>query len=73
MKPAGCLCKVDNLGRIVISSGSAIEIFTAEDGIMLKKYNPACIFCGNMENITSYKGKVVCEHCIRSLTELCED
>ena len=79
MKPAGCLCKIDTLGRIVIpanvrkkyelSSGDSIEIFTQEDGIVLKKYNPACIFCGGMEEITNFNGKVICKKCVKRLAE----
>lgn len=82
MKPAGFLCNIDNLGRIVIpapirktydlNKGDAVEIFTDESGIMLKKYSPSCIFCGGMENILSYKGKIVCEDCAKKLFSLAE-
>lgn len=46
MKPAGFLCNIDNLGRILIpapirktfeiNGGDTFEVFTDEDGIMLK-------------------------------------
>lgn len=61
MKPAGFLCNIDNLGRILIpapirktfeiNGGDTFEVFTDEDGIMLKKYSPVCIFCGSADNI----------------------
>ncbi|MGN1113302.1 MAG: AbrB/MazE/SpoVT family DNA-binding domain-containing protein [Acutalibacteraceae bacterium] len=83
MKPAGFLCNIDNLGRIVIpapvrktydlNKGDAVEIFTDENGIMMKKYNPSCIFCGGVENISSYKGKNICESCIKKLSNLVEE
>lgn len=82
MKPAGFLCNIDNLGRIVIpapirktydlNKGDAVEIFTDESGIMLKKYNPSCIFCGSMDRILSYKGKIVCEECAKKIFSLTE-
>ena len=83
MKPAGFLCNIDNLGRIVIpapvrktydlNKGDAVKIFTDENGIMMKKYNPSCIFCGGVENISSYKGKNICENCIKKLSNLVDE
>ncbi len=80
MKPAGFLCNIDSLGRIVIPApvrkaydlekGDAIELFSDEDGIILKKYNPACIFCGGMDSISNFKGKVICESCIKKLSQI---
>lgn len=82
MKPAGFLCNIDNLGRIVIpapirktydlNKGDAVEIFIDDNGIILKKYNPSCVFCGGMENTLSYKGKIVCEDCIKKISSIVE-
>lgn len=82
MKPAGFLCNIDNLGRIVIPApvrktyelekGDTIELITTDNGIMMKKYNPSCVFCGGMEDITSFKGKNVCEKCMKKLAALAE-
>ena len=83
MKPAGFLCNIGNLGRIVIpapvrktydlNKGDAVEIFTDENGIMMKKYNPSCIFCGSVENTSSFKGKIICESCIKKLSNLVDE
>lgn len=83
MKPAGFLCNIDNLGRIVIpapirktydlNKGDAVEIFTDENGIMLKKYSPTCVFCGGVDNVSTFKGKIVCEGCIKKLSALVDD
>ncbi len=77
MKATGIVRKVDELGRIVIpielrrtldiAEKDALEIYTNEDTIILKKYEPACIFCGKMKNVINYKGKNVCEQCIEEL------
>ena len=59
MKATGIVRKVDELGRI--------EIFVDDDYIMLKKYEPACIFCGNAKDIHLIHGKNVCSSCINEL------
>ena len=71
MKSTGVVRKLDNLGRIVIpielrkTMGIAIkdtlEIFTEGDEIILKKYEPGCIFCNYARNLKLFKGKRVCE------------
>ena len=38
-----------------------------DNTIVLRKYLPACIFCGNARDIISYKGKNVCGNCAREL------
>ena len=73
----GIVRRVDALGRIVLpmelrkqlelEQGDALEIFTEDNKVILKKYQPACIFCGNADNVTYYKGKLVCLDCIAEL------
>lgn len=77
MKATGIVRKVDELGRIVlpielrrtldIEIKDPIEIFVDNEYILLKKYQPACVFCGNAKNIQHIKGKNVCEDCINEL------
>ena len=57
MKSTGFVRKVDNLGRIVlpvelrkrfeIDIKDPMEIYVDGEQIILKKYEPACVFCGN--------------------------
>ena len=80
MKSTGIVRKVDELGRIVlpielrrtlnIDVKDPLEIFVDEDTVMLRKYNPACVFCNESRGITNYKGKNVCPDCIKKLREL---
>ncbi|MBR5468383.1 MAG: AbrB/MazE/SpoVT family DNA-binding domain-containing protein, partial [Firmicutes bacterium] len=66
MKSTGIVRKVDELGRIVlpielrrslnIDIKDSLEIFVDEDKIILKKYEPADIFTGAMEDLIDYKG-----------------
>lgn len=77
MKSTGIVRKVDELGRIVlpielrrtldISEGDAMEIYVEENLIILKKYEPACIFCGNAKDVNVYRGKNICGECMVEL------
>ena len=67
MKATGIVRKVDELGRVVlpielrrnldINEKDALEIYVDEDKIILKKYEPACIFCNQSVDTVVYKGK----------------
>lgn len=77
MKSTGVVRKVDELGRIVlpkelrtvlnINEKDSIEIFTDDDKIILQKYQPACTFCNNVNNIIYFNGKRICADCVEKL------
>ncbi|EHN17108.1 AbrB/MazE/SpoVT family DNA-binding domain-containing protein [Clostridium sporogenes] len=77
MKSTGIIRKVDELGRIVIpkelrrtlniEEGDGLEIYTEGEQIILKKYAPACIFCGEAKEVINYKGKNICKSCLKEL------
>ena len=79
MKSTGMVRRVDELGRIVlpaeirqtmdIQSRDTLEIFTDDSRIILQKYQPACIFCGNADDIAVFKDKRVCGACLAKLKE----
>ncbi|HZK43097.1 MAG TPA: AbrB/MazE/SpoVT family DNA-binding domain-containing protein [Syntrophomonadaceae bacterium] len=79
LKSTGVVRKVDELGRIVIpielrrtmgiEEKDALEIYVDSEKIILKKYEPACIFCGNAEDVINYKGKNLCKHCMTELSK----
>ena len=46
---------------------SPLEIYVDGPSIILNKYQPACIFCGDSREITSFKGKNVCVSCLKDL------
>lgn len=52
-----------------IEEKDRIEIFVDGESIILRKYQPACIFCDNAKDIINYKGKNICPDCIRAMTE----
>ncbi len=79
MKSTGIVRKVDELGRVVIpielrrtlgiNVKDALEIYVDGEKIVLKKYEPACIFCGNADDIKQFSGRIVCEECISKMME----
>ena len=80
MKSTGIVRKVDELGRVVlpielrrtfgIEEKDALEIYVDDDSIILKKYAPACVFCGSTDDVVTYKGKNVCQDCIKELKKV---
>lgn len=80
MKSTGVVRKVDELGRIVLPAEirqsldikikDPLEFFVDGEQIILKKYQPGCIFCGGMEGVTSFGGKLLCADCIKKLKAL---
>lgn len=79
MKSTGIVRKVDELGRVVlpielrrtldINPRDPLEIFIEDDTIILRKYQPACIFCGRADGIEGFKGKNICSDCRGELKE----
>lgn len=80
MKSTGIVRKIDDLGRIVIpkeirrlfklkENSDALEIFVDENTIILKKYEPSCIFCQNARDIQIYKGRNICSECLKELAQ----
>jgi len=80
MKSTGIVRKVDELGRVVlpielrktlnIDVRDPMEIFVDEDKVILKKYEPADIFTGDMEDLIEYKGKKVSKKSISEMAKL---
>ena len=79
MKSTGIVRKVDELGRIVlpielrrtmdIAEKDALEIYVEGENIILRKYQAACVFCGSVKNLVSYKGRNVCADCVATLQD----
>ncbi|HLT57996.1 MAG TPA: AbrB/MazE/SpoVT family DNA-binding domain-containing protein [Limnochordales bacterium] len=80
MKSTGIVRKVDELGRVVIpielrrtlqiEQKDALEIYVDGEMIILKKYQPACIFCGNASNIRHFRDKNICVSCLEEMRQL---
>lgn len=79
MKSTGIVRKIDNLGRVVlpielrrifdIDKEDPVEIFVDDNYILMKKYEPACVFCNDAKDVVNYKGKNICPRCLKELQE----
>ena len=80
MKSTGIVRKVDELGRIVlpielrrtldIAERDELEIYLDDDKVILKKYEPSCIFCNSDCGLVSYRGRNVCMECIEKMSNI---
>ena len=80
MKSTGIIRRMDELGRVVIPieirnqfnivEKDPIEIYVNDSSIILKKYEPNCIFCGTTEDLVEYKDKLFFKNCYNELNIL---
>ncbi len=80
MKSTGIIRRVDELGRVVIPieirnqfdivEKDPIEIYVNGSSIVLKKFEPNCIFCGNNKDLLSYNDKLICSDCATKIGSL---
>lgn len=79
MKSTGIVRRIDSLGRIVLpielrrimdlDIKDPVEIFVDDEHIILKKYQPTCIFCNSGDNVITYKEKKICGQCLNDIKE----
>ena len=77
----GIVRPVDKMGRVVIpkeirsqlnveNNRDSFEIFVEGDKVILKKYQPTCIFCDNVGESVELDGRIVCKNCIEKIKAL---
>ncbi len=80
MKARGIVRKLNDNGRVVIpmewrrdygieDDDAQVELFAQEKGIFIRKYEPSCIFCGEIENLIMIEDKKICKKCIEKLNK----
>ena len=52
-----------------IEKEDPVEIFVDDNYIMLKKYQPACIFCNDAKDVVNFRGKNICQSCLAEMKE----
>ena len=80
MKSTGIVRKIDEQGRIVlpielrrtldVGDRDELEIYMEDDKVILKKYEPACVFCASTFGLVTYRGKNVCMECIHNMNKI---
>ena len=79
MNATGIVRRVDSLGRLVIpmelrrtlgiKEEDPMEIFTTEDGILIRPYKPGCTCCGSSEDLVEFNGVSLCGACNQEFSE----
>ncbi len=81
MRATGIIRKVDFAGRLVLPPDlcdslhiergkDSLEIFVEDDHIILRKYAPACAFCGSFHDLTEFENVKICGNCIKKIAKL---
>ena len=80
MKSTGIIRRVDELGRVVIPieirnqfniiEKDSLKIYVDNDSIILKKYEPSCIFCHSSVNLIDFNSKLLCNNCLINLKKI---
>ena len=80
MKTTGMIRQLDALGRVVlpielrrtldINTRDMLEILVEGNSIILRKYEPNCLFCGSGSGLTPYKDKQICKRCLSEIKSL---
>lgn len=52
-----------------INKKDPMEIFVDEDKIILRKYEPACIFCDSADDVIEYEERTICGSCKEKIEE----
>ena len=83
MKSTGIVRQLDSMGRIVLPSDlrksldleerDSVEFFSDDGMIILRKYQPTCVFCGGTEGLFPFRGKNVCHGCAEKLGLLAKE
>ena len=47
-----------------------LEIYLDDDKVVLKKYEPSCIFCNSACGLVTYRGRNVCMECIEKMSNI---
>lgn len=79
MRSSAITRQLDALGRVVIpiemrrnlniENRDAVEIYTEDDRIIIKKAGECCVFCGSAENILIFKERCICSGCLAQLKQ----
>ena len=80
MKTTGIVRQLDQLGRIVvpkelrttlgIKRDNPVEIFVDDNSIILRKYEPGCAFCGELDDIVQFEGRRICKKCLANIKKM---
>ena len=62
-KARGITVPKDLAANVGLIAGTAVDRVECDEGILLRKHVPSCVFCGSIESVDTVKGKEVCAKC----------
>lgn len=68
-KARGVTIPKDLAANLGMFAGAAVDLVETDEGILLRKHVPTCVFCGSVESVDTVKGKEVCAKCAREMRE----
>jgi AbrB family transcriptional regulator, transcriptional pleiotropic regulator of transition state genes len=79
LKSTGVVRRIDELGRVVLPSeirrvfgiheGDELDISVEDERVILEKRRDLCLFCGAESPDVLFKGRRVCDSCVREMSE----
>ena len=83
MRATGMIRAVDKMGRVVIPKPirkqldikddvDSFEIYMDGENVILRKYQPTCIFCDSVGESVELDGRIICKNCVEKLQLLKE-
>lgn len=83
MKATGIVRNIDELGRLTlpkelrstmkIQRKDPLEIYVEGDCIIIRKYEPVCVFCKSDENLIDFGDRKVCKTCMEAMKSQAEE
>lgn len=83
MKSAKITRPIDANGRVVLPKHLITDIFKAtsdehisvevhytDDSIILKRFQPTCMFCDRSDGLKEFKGTKICPDCLEKINNL---
>lgn len=81
MKTVGIVRSIDGAGRLVLPieirkeldlmrEDSKVEIIARGNEILLRRYEPSCIFCHGKEKLIEFNGQKVCADCASKIGKM---
>lgn len=80
MNMNGVVREIDRMGRITIPSefrnsldidaGDMVDIMLDGGSIVIRKFDPRCVFCGTFGGVKDFEHKYICASCIKRIGEM---
>lgn len=81
MKTVGIVRSIDGAGRLVLpieirkeldlmGEDSKVEILARGNEILLKRYEPSCIFCHGTDSLLEFNGQKICSKCASEIGKI---